>query len=346
MDIVINPTGSSGVGDVVGPGIAVDGEIALFDGVTGKLIKSATGTGIVFATAGVYSVIASVPETRGGTGQTTYAAGDTLYASAANTLSKLAKGTARQVYQMDGSGAFPAWLNVATWPSVAKTTTYTADPATDFMINCSAASAWTLTIPAAAAGNSGKILGIRKTDANFNAITLGTGLSTTINTQFEVLWIQSDGSAWNIIWRFVPSFWTTYTPATTGTWNTNTTWSGFWRRVGDSIQIQAKALIAAGGPTGAFTVNLPTGLTIDTAKLTTSATCPLGSLIVLDAGVTQYPGIVSYSSTTAVSGLVFNAAFTYAALNGVNATTPITFGASDSVEIECDKIPISGWNGV
>lgn len=42
-------------GDVVGPASSVDGEIVLFDGVTGKLIKSATGTGVVLATSGVYS---------------------------------------------------------------------------------------------------------------------------------------------------------------------------------------------------------------------------------------------------------------------------------------------------
>lgn len=41
-------------GDVVGPGVSVDGEIVLFDGATGALIKAATGTGPVKATAGVY----------------------------------------------------------------------------------------------------------------------------------------------------------------------------------------------------------------------------------------------------------------------------------------------------
>lgn len=45
---------ANGSGDVVGPASAVDGEIALFDGITGKLIKSATGTGIVKVTSGVF----------------------------------------------------------------------------------------------------------------------------------------------------------------------------------------------------------------------------------------------------------------------------------------------------
>jgi hypothetical protein len=43
----------SGSGDVVGPSSSVDGEIALFDSTTGKLIKRATGSGIAKITSGV-----------------------------------------------------------------------------------------------------------------------------------------------------------------------------------------------------------------------------------------------------------------------------------------------------
>lgn len=43
-------------GAVIGPGVSIDGEIMLFDGTTGLLAKRATGTGVVHATAGVYSV--------------------------------------------------------------------------------------------------------------------------------------------------------------------------------------------------------------------------------------------------------------------------------------------------
>jgi hypothetical protein len=45
----------AGGGDVVGPVSSVDSEIVLYDSTTGKLIKRATGTGIVKATSGVYS---------------------------------------------------------------------------------------------------------------------------------------------------------------------------------------------------------------------------------------------------------------------------------------------------
>lgn len=44
-------------GDVFGPSSSLDNQIVLFDGTSGKLIKGATGTGFVFATNGVYSVL-------------------------------------------------------------------------------------------------------------------------------------------------------------------------------------------------------------------------------------------------------------------------------------------------
>jgi hypothetical protein len=46
----------TGAGDVVGPASSVASEAVLFDGTSGKLVKRATGTGIVHRTSGVDSV--------------------------------------------------------------------------------------------------------------------------------------------------------------------------------------------------------------------------------------------------------------------------------------------------
>src|SRR3990167_6050615 len=43
-------------GDVSGPASSVDAEIVLFNGATGKIIKRATGSGLVRATSGVYGI--------------------------------------------------------------------------------------------------------------------------------------------------------------------------------------------------------------------------------------------------------------------------------------------------
>ena len=48
----------AGSGAVVGPGSSLDNQIVLFDGLTGSVIKGATGTGFVYATDGVYSIAA------------------------------------------------------------------------------------------------------------------------------------------------------------------------------------------------------------------------------------------------------------------------------------------------
>lgn len=68
-----------GSGDVVGPAASVASEVALFDGVTGKLLKRATQTGIAKLTAGVLSAV-------------------TTWAGAALT------GTAARLAGFDGSG--------------------------------------------------------------------------------------------------------------------------------------------------------------------------------------------------------------------------------------------------
>ena len=59
--------------------------------------------------------------------------------------------------------------------------------------------------------------------------------------------------------------WVSYTP--TGSWTTNTTYTGKWRRVGDSIQVQAKITLS-GAPNAAtqLQIGIPSGLTIDTTK--------------------------------------------------------------------------------
>jgi len=47
---------------VIGPASSLNNQIVLFNGTTGKLIKGATGTGFVFATNGVYSVVSDISQ--------------------------------------------------------------------------------------------------------------------------------------------------------------------------------------------------------------------------------------------------------------------------------------------
>lgn len=135
--------------------------------------------------------------------------------------------------------------------------------------------------------------------------------------------------------------WVSYTP--TGTWSTNTTYTGKWRRVGDNMEVSVK-VATSGAPTSAnLNVNLPSGFTIDTSKLNTAAfTEPLGSLLVNDSDVVGYQGWVSYTSTTAVSFKVVLAA-TPTQFANLTQAVPMTFGAGDSVGAEF-RVPIVGWS--
>lgn len=74
----------------------------------------------------------TLPETKGGTNQSTYTTGDILYASGANTLSKLAVGSANQVLTV--SGGVPTWQNAAGSSSTTSTewASYTPTFGSDF----------------------------------------------------------------------------------------------------------------------------------------------------------------------------------------------------------------------
>lgn len=138
--------------------------------------------------------------------------------------------------------------------------------------------------------------------------------------------------------------WLAYTP--TGSWVTNATYSGFWRRVGDQIQVRAK-VVTSGAPTAAnLTFSLPSGLTFDTSKLvgTSQDTQNLGIGQVLDTGTANYlVGNVGYASSSTVGVYVIGTAATYGGGSAVNATTPFTFGSTDQVSVEFSG-PITGWS--
>jgi hypothetical protein len=101
-------------------GVLTDNTLFLYDAVTsatrmlidasGNVSMPAYGTGVAkFSSAGVISS-GTVTESLGGTNQTTYTTGDILYASAANTLSKLPAGTVNHVLTSGGAGVAPSWV--------------------------------------------------------------------------------------------------------------------------------------------------------------------------------------------------------------------------------------------
>jgi hypothetical protein len=155
------------------------------------------------------------------------------------------------------------------------------------------------------------------------------------------------GEADNVATGSFASDYQSYTPGTNVT--TNTTTSGKWRRVGDSLELEIG--IDWSGAPSAFSqmqLDIPTGLTIDSNKIlsTTSQKEPLcvGSIFDPAGGTTRYIVEGTYLDADSIR-------LRYAATTGsivyqnadISNTTPFSIGNGSYVRLKCGGIPITGW---
>lgn len=125
----------------------------------------------------------------------------------------------------------------------------------------------------------------------------------------------------------------------TGSWVSNTTYTAFKRRVGDSYEYEV-LVRTSGAPTSA-TLTLTLDATIDTTKLTSgSRENPLvGYCFLHDDGVQNYAGgPVTYASTNSVQPFYDNGA---GIMTPITQAAPFTFAANDEVKLNF-KVPIVG----
>ncbi len=126
---------------------------------------------------------------------------------------------------------------------------------------------------------------------------------------------------------------------------TNTTTTGFVRRVGDS----AEFIIAANctGTPGAanLTFTLPSGFVIDTNKIAFGANNSFAnsSGVIRDSGSGSYNAFPYYASSTTIQVRVANASGTYGILDSATATVPFAFATGDSAQVHF-MVPIVGWS--
>jgi hypothetical protein len=138
--------------------------------------------------------------------------------------------------------------------------------------------------------------------------------------------------------------WVAYTP--TGSFNTNTTYTGFWRRVGDSMQVRVH-LAFTGAPNSATLsdIDIPTGYTIDTAKLLSTSQYKqiVGVCNLRDEGTASIAGLVYYKDTGSVQPLwIQGAAAPDTRLQQVSETSPFTIANTDTMNLDF-VVPITGW---
>lgn len=273
--------------------------------------------------------------------------GDLYVATASATVARQGVGTDGQFLKADsGTTNGIVWASaVSTAATVSKTGTYTAAAGDDVILCNSSGGTFAINLPTAV-GISGKMYTVKKTDSSVIAVTIepdGTETidgvtNTTINTQGETLRFISDGANWQILERHIPSNWISFTP--TSSFVTNATFTGKWRRVGDSMEFAAYASFAGTTSAATFTVTLPLSLTIDTAKLAGGGATDdsyLSAVIARDAGVSNYTGVCKWESSTQVRVITTT--------SGIwSNTVPFTFNNGDFLSLTC-VVPISGWNG-
>jgi hypothetical protein len=254
-------------------------------------------------------------------------------------------------------GASPSALAVTS-----KTANYTATGTDDVILVDSSGGDFTITLPAAAS-NSGKVFYIKKTntgcadkvtiDGNASE-TIDGATTTTVNTEGETLVIVCDGSNWKIIERRIPSVWTAYTPDWTGSVTNptigNGTLEGWWRRVGDSIEIQVNMKVGSTSTiaAGDLYYATPTGATVDTSKVAgwSDGLIVAGRCEVLDAGTLVYVGHLTMFDSTRFALQIerVNGTDNQVSAGYYGGTNPFSMTTNDQHVFHTFHIPISGWN--
>lgn len=238
------------------------------------------------------------------------------------------------------------------------TTSYAPTTVDDLILASS--SALTITLYTAV-GNVGKTLTIKKTDASLaNIITLTPNASEkidgassyTLNTLNEILTIVSDGSNWQIVDHVCN------TPASTSILgaviydNVGTPTNSFatLQRVSDSVIVRGS--FKAGTPVNAapFAIDLPSGIVIDTSKLSTIAVyADVGELHQISNGGSNFAGPIGGPFPLFFDGSTNNKIYCAQSGSGsangfakVNAS--VLTAANLGVIIYEFTIPVSGWS--
>lgn len=141
------------------------------------------------------------------------------------------------------------------------------------------------------------------------------------------------------------------TQTTTGSWVSNTTYVGYYRRVGGNLEADISITLQGLPTAGALTVNLPSGLVIDTVKIGETARAVFGKGYCSQAVVANIEVAVQYNTTTSIAPITWQ---TNALGGGAN---PQYIGGANSLSNAAQgnwangniihfkyTVPIVGWS--
>ncbi len=165
-----------------------------------------------------------------------------------------------QFLRTDGAGTATTWARPFSYTSI--TASDTLGALTTHLDADADLGAVTVTIPAASTALAGQTTWIRKigTTTSYTAITLQTGVSTTLNTYGEAVCIHCTGSAWVIIERVIPSNAIAFTPTFTGLGTVSGSSFNTYR-IGSSVRVIGE--VTSGTVSAdALTLTLPSTVTV------------------------------------------------------------------------------------
>lgn len=235
--------------------------------------------------------------------------------------------------------------------------TFTALVTNSEIVGNASTAAFTIYLPSQPP--DGHLLSVMKSyaDTSLNAITIQAGSAdtiegsstTTLNTfgeSVQLIYI-AQFKRWFVLERRIPAVWTSYTP--TGSLSTATSYTGFWRREGDSVIFRARAsFIGDPGAYSSVTLNIPNSATwtINTSKLPTTTNLEVGRISLRRAG-NVYLGRILYNSTTAVQLFMDRVTGSYVDMSALSDSVPhaTDFANGDYYNVISDPLPITGWNG-
>lgn len=140
--------------------------------------------------------------------------------------------------------------------------------------------------------------------------------------------------------------WEEFTP--TGTWTTNTTYTGKFRRVGGNVEIQYGVSLSGAPNAASLFFDLPSGLSIDFDKLETvnDGDAEVGiSGQYLNAGTARYriTGTVNDSNDTRIVARVYGSSGSTVTHTTVSNTVPFSANTGDGLQLRV-MAPIQGWS--
>ncbi len=264
-------------------------------------------------------------------------------AALAVTAAKLAADAVETAKILDGAvtkaklDAGAKYLTLATC-----TATHNVAASTEFLLAETTASGYVITLPVAAS-YPGRELTIKKATNDFYQLSItdaAVTILTYLSTLGESITLTNDGTTWYVKDRYIPSEWTAYTP--TGAWISNTTYNGFWRRVGDSIDLHCRIAVVGAPTSASATISIPSGLTVAVAKFiaTEQAVTGLnGTISIRDTATEKYIGIPCYNDTTTIALMRDDGDSTF---SPITQAAPMVWANFDHMEIVVSGLAVSG----